>query len=319
MFREHSDKLAMHERDLIFIHIPKAAGTTLHEVIARQFPRDAVFTIDGAKVRECINEFKNLPEEERRTIRCLKGHMPFGLHRYLSRPVDYITLVRHPVDRVISHYYYVLRQPDHYLHHEVTSRRMSLREYVSSGVSPELSNGQTRLISGVPELDSVTGGVAVSADVLETAKANLQDHFAAVGLSDRFDESLVLFKRLLGWGNICYVRRNVTRDRPSKEEIPGETIRVIERFNEFDLQLYGFAEQSFEDMIAGQGSSFRNELRAFNLLNNAYWIAWKADNLRSRGMRKAKVAARNLLSMSERWIPSRLPTATRDSDSETGE
>lgn len=297
MFRHGAEKLAMHERALVFIHIPKAAGTTMHEVIARQFPQDAVFTLDGAKVRQSINEFKNLPEEERRRIRCLMGHMPFGLHQYLPRPATYVTLVRHPVDRVISHYHYVLRNAEHYLHHEVASRNMSLREYVSSGISPELTNGQTRLISGVPEVDTVTGDQAVSADVLETAKANLQDHFAAVGLTDSFDESLVLFKRLLGWGNICYVRRNVTRDRPSKEEIPGETIRVIEKFNEFDLQLYGFAKERFEDVIARRESSFRNELRAFNVVNNAYSIAWKANNLRSHGIRKAKVAARNFLSM----------------------
>jgi hypothetical protein len=299
MFRNHSDKVAAHERNLIFIHLPKTAGTTLQAVIARQFPRDAIFTIDGSRVWESVNQFKDLPEEERRRIRCLKGHMPFGLHQYLSRPADYITLFRDPVDRVISDYYFILRTPVHHLHDEVVSRRMGLREYVSTGISFEANNGQTRWISGAPGSDSTTAVEALPVDALEKAKANLHNHFAAVGLTDRFDESLLLFKRILGWGNICYVKRRVSADRPSKGEIPGETLRLIERSNELDLQLYQVAKQLFEDLIEVQDPSFQDELRAFGRLNHAYRLVGKANRLRVRAMHSAKVSARNLLSKSE--------------------
>lgn len=259
---------------MIFLHIPKAAGTTLHAVIKRQFPHDAIFTIDGANTQKSINEFKNLPEKQKQKIRCLKGHMPFGLHRYLSQPAVYITLLRHPVERMVSHYYYVLGKPRHYLHNEVAARKMSLSDYVSSGMSPELMNGQTRSISGIRELVWENGNEAASADILAMAKGNL-DHFAVIGLSERFDESLILCKRLLGWRNVFYVKQNVTGSRPPKREISRETLKVIENHNELDLELYGLAKQRLQQLVREQGASFGAELRAFQTLNKLYAATYR--------------------------------------------
>lgn len=295
MIKGASGKLATEGKALIFLHIPKAAGVTLGTIIERQFPHKAIFTIDGANVQKSINEFRNLPERERQEIKCLKGHMPFGLHNYLPRSATYITLLRHPVDRIISHYYYVLRIPNHYLHNELTSKKMSLSDYVSSGISPELMNAQTRLISGVEKVDSVTGNEPVSADVLEIAKRNLRDCFAAFGLSEMFDESLVLFKGLLGWRNIFYAKQNVTRNRSSKQEIPRKTIKIIENYNKLDLELYKFAKQTFQELIRKQGPSFKGELRTFQRLNKIYGPALKGYNLSRFGIHKVKVMIGSLL------------------------
>jgi len=296
MIKLASEKLVTEEKLLIFLHIPKAAGTTLYGIIEHQFPHNAIFTIGGVNIQKSINEFKNLPKKERQKIRCLRGHMPFGLHNYWTQSAIYITLLRHPVARIISHYYYVLRTPGHYLHNKVTSKKMSLSDYVDSGVSPELTNGQTRLISGVEKVDSVNGNEPVSADILEVAKRNL-NHFAAVGLSERFDESLILFKRLLGWKNIFYVEQNVTRSRPSIQEISRQTIRIIENHNKLDLELYEFAKQKFEQLICEQGASFKSELRTFQRLNKVYGIAWGGYNLPRYGIHKVKVLVRNLLNI----------------------
>jgi hypothetical protein len=138
-------------KSLIFLHIPKAAGTSLHRIIGRQYPQPSIFSIDGADVYGSIEEFKGLSESQRARIACLKGHMPFGLHRYLPQPCAYITFLRDPIDRIVSHYYFVLRTPSHYLYEQVTSQRMTLDDYVRSGISGELSNGQTKLLAGDEE------------------------------------------------------------------------------------------------------------------------------------------------------------------------
>lgn len=283
-----SMKSVTEEKTLVFLHIPKAAGTTLHRIIERQFPHNTIFSIDGANVQKSIDEFKNLREEQRRKIRCLKGHMPFGLHHHLPRPATYITLLRDPVDRIISHYYYVLRNPSHYLYNKVTSKNMNLSDYVSSGISAELTNGQTRLLSGAEKVDLVIGSEPGSAGILEIAKENLQNYFVAVGLSERFDESLILFKRTLGWRNVFYVKQNVARIRPSKRDIPRKTIEIIEKHNQLDMELYEFAKQMFEEQIRKHGASFKDELRTFQLLNRVYGPAWKACNLPRRGIGKIK-------------------------------
>jgi hypothetical protein len=244
-------------RKLIFLHIPKTAGTTLRTIINWQYPPRTTLIGSGFELR---NKLRNLPEQRRRKIRVLQGHMPFGLHEYLSGPVDYITILRDPVDRVLSTYCFILTRPMHPLYEEVASMNMSLREFVNSERFPQVSNQQTRVISGGLRDN-------FSAQALEAAKSNLSTHFSAVGFTERFDESLVLFKRLLGWRNIYYYKRNVTRDRPRRCEIPNSTIRLIEKNNILDMELYEFATQRFNEALSEQGSSFQDEVCNFQRLN----------------------------------------------------
>ena len=39
-------------------------------------------------------------------IRYLSGHVPFGVHRVFDRPARYITVLRNPVERVVSSFYF---------------------------------------------------------------------------------------------------------------------------------------------------------------------------------------------------------------------
>ncbi len=80
------------ERGLIFLHIPKTAGTTLRTIIDRQYPRHVICYFHlYPKDR---SEFFAMSDQRRRELRVLQGHIEFGFHRYISVPVDYITLLR---------------------------------------------------------------------------------------------------------------------------------------------------------------------------------------------------------------------------------
>src|ERR687883_2082574 len=116
----------------------------------------------------------------------------------------------------------------------------------------------TRLLDGEERRTLRPGPEPVTREVLEIAKKNLREHFAAVGLFDRFDESLLLFKKVLGWGSIYYVRLNVTKDRPAKRQVPDEARRLVERYNEMDMELYEYARRRFEEAIREQGTEFQS-------------------------------------------------------------
>lgn len=286
------------EQTVIFLHIPKAAGSTLSSVVQRQYEPNATFKIDGLHIRESIDEFKKIPEAKKEKIRLLSGHMFFGLHEFLPQPSTYITMLRNPVDRVISHYYHVIRHPNHYLYQEVTSRNMNLRDYVSSGISMELDNGQTRDISGEgivqkPFPDKGIGFGQCPAEMLQRAKRNLREHFAVVGLSERFDESLILLKRTFGWATPCYVKSNVGENRPHKRDISIDELKVIEKYNELDVQLHKYAGEMFEELITQQSPlpSFERELKEFKLLNK---YCGKIYIFSQRAARKVKRVARSL-------------------------
>jgi hypothetical protein len=268
---------------LIFLHIPKAAGTTLHRIIERQYDSKAVFSnpdVISAKLGErwkqvlapqrweiARDALESLSTVQKQELQVVKGHMSFGWHELLPQPCTYITILRDPIDLVISHYYYVLRQDGHHLRDEIVARNMSLGDYVSSGISLTVNNGQTRLVSGVNE--DIGFGKCTSR-TLEVAKNNLISHFSVVGLTEEFDKTLMLLKREFGWGMPFYVKQNVTRNRPSRNDVSFEDLRVVEKYNELDIELYEYAKANFEARLNQQSPAFNKELKKFRALNAVY-------------------------------------------------
>src|SRR5689334_9353606 len=69
-------------RPLIFLHIPKAAGTTLQDYLLRHyFPGGKCFRFTGEDSR--LAEFLALPQAERDRYDVLAGHVHFGVHTAL--------------------------------------------------------------------------------------------------------------------------------------------------------------------------------------------------------------------------------------------
>jgi hypothetical protein len=257
---------------LIFLHIPKTAGTTLNRLLDQQYQSGLSWKINCPyphNLQDELNKISGLQKEE---IVFFKGHMPFGLHKLLPQPATYITMLRDPVERVISLYYFILCIPDHYLSNIVRERQMSLKEFITSRISAEVENGQTRLLSGKVELSKnpLLSFEPSSPEWLEAAKKNLKEPFTAFGITERFDESLILFKRKLGWRFPLYVKHNVNNNRPLKETISPDVIRLIEKNNELDIELYNYAKDYFEEQIDQQCSEFEKELRTFKSLNEIY-------------------------------------------------
>ncbi|MDP1863753.1 MAG: sulfotransferase family 2 domain-containing protein [Thiobacillus sp.] len=250
--------------NLIFLHIPKAAGSTLHPVLERHYSKRAYRTIS---VPDQLEAFKQMPDEERRRIHLLKGHMPFGMHTYLTGSSRYITLLRHPAERVVSHYYYVKRRPGHYLHHHLESG-MGLAEFASAGLSGEMDNGQVRLLSGHDQ-DIPCG--QCTRDLLGTAKRNIEDHFAVAGLTERFDESLVLMAIELGWNwTPYYLNLNVTKDKPVAKQIDPIALKAIEQANPLDFELYEWASRRFQTQLARRQPEVDARIAQLNRANTLY-------------------------------------------------
>ena len=231
---------------LIFVHIPKAGGSTLQEVVVRQYRGARGFRFTGGGDR--LAAFTALPQEERDGFDLLQGHVHFGLHRLLSRPATYITMLRDPVDRVVSHYHFVLANPDHYLYPQIAGRGMSLIDYVLARASHELDNDQVRWLCAADHFDVEIG--RVSRAMVEEAKWNLANAFEVVGLVERFDDTVRCLEAAFGWaGGGPAERRNVNKHRPTIAEVPTEARDAIRRVNRYDVELYEFAVGLFEEQM----------------------------------------------------------------------
>ncbi|MBI3649239.1 MAG: sulfotransferase family 2 domain-containing protein [Actinobacteria bacterium] len=259
---------------VIFLHIGKTAGTTMRRILSKQFHPSEVLLIRNKVLRsltpqtdrlhreETLEYFAGLAEEERARPSLIIAHGIFGLHRSVPRPATYVTMLRDPIALTISQYHYVARDPDHPLHDRAASQ--GLEEYVRSGASLETDNSQTRALSG----DTTTPFGGCTAEMLETAKANVASHFSFVGLTERFDESLLLLGRTFGWTNLYYVAANVTPAR-RREPVPQEVRRAVQEQNRFDAELYAWASARFDEQVRSI-PSFQEDLRRFRRNNGLY-------------------------------------------------
>ena len=265
----------------IFLHIPKAAGTTLHSIFEREYRGKHICDLDTNNLLSDIEAFKKLSAEEINKIDLLKGHLPFGLHECFTRDFTYVTMMRNPVDRIISHYRYALQKPNHYLHKQITEQNMDIRDYVDSGMSNELDNAMVRILSN--HLYDIPFG-ACNEDMLNLAKSNLVQFFSVIGLLERFDESVLLMKIKLGWKKYpVYHKKNVTRKNQGKKAVDNELINHIRQRNSLDWELYLFATTLFEKELASVSQKIEHELKYFRIINSVYSkLAGFSDSIKSR-------------------------------------
>jgi Sulfotransferase family len=252
-------------RVLIFVHIPKTAGTTFRRVLERQYSADEVLPLYESELGK---ELASIPPAQMNRLRVVLGHFYFGAHAFIPRPSTYVTFLRDPVDRVLSHYYFVRQSPEHEFHE--FARQLNLSEflaYCSRSTHGRSDDDQTRQLAG--ECGKPSSQVE-PAEMLLAAKRHLSEYFAAVGITEEFDRSLILMKRILGWKRTLYTRQNVTRGRPARHALPENDLSAIYRYNKLDLELYSYAAELFREQVSAQGGALARELQWFTKLNAAY-------------------------------------------------
>jgi Sulfotransferase family len=259
------------DRCLVFLHIPKTAGQTLHFVALRSFGADERIHLNSLD-QPMDAEMEKIPAAVRARARVVWGHLPFGVHRHIPRPCDYVTVLREPISRVVSVYKHILKKDNHELHRQVVGDGMSLEDYVESGIdSGQTENSHTRQLSG-------RQFGAIESDALAEAKSNLQ-RFLVVGITERLEESLVLLRRSLGTRFLTYVTRNVSPPLGVSER----AIDLIRERNELDAELYAHAQHLLTGQIGAQGWGIRAEARLYRAFRPASRLAGRAaDVVRNR-------------------------------------
>ncbi len=244
------------EEALIFLHVPKSAGTTLNRLIEWEYPLLEMYSVDPVFFRWSRKRLFQFSAERLKRFRVFKGHMPFGLHETLARPATYITVLREPVDRVISAFYFMNNYKLHPNYWKFRREGWTLEDFVRRSTR---ENVQSKMMAGADYDEPCT------ADILAKAKENLNQHFRVVGLTERFEESLALMKLRFGWKFDTYSSFNVTRTRPKKRDLPSSTLDLIAARNRFDLELYNCATKLFQEAVdknAAQVAQIAGDLKA---------------------------------------------------------
>jgi hypothetical protein len=245
-------RVAGAEEAVIFLHVPKTAGTTLNRLIEWEYPLFEIYSVDPVFFRWSASHLWQLPARRLKRTRMFKGHMLFGLHKILPQRATYITVLREPVDRVISAFYFMRSYMLHPAYWQFRRENWTLEDFVRR--LPR-ENAQSKILAG-GEFNS-----PCTEEIFEQAKENLLRHFSVVGLSERFEESLALMKLRFGWKLQRYSSFNVTRARPKKRDLPQTTLDLIVEKNSFDVALYECAAKLFEDAVKKNATEVSNIAR----------------------------------------------------------
>ena len=219
---------------LCFLHIPKTAGTSLTELLIGRIGGDRVCPA-GTLV-----DYDAMSDEELARYDLLKGHFDYALRARLRRPAQFLTMLRDPVDRVVSLYHQWRRSPvpPGGLGGEAVAKRYDLADFIDCGetaVEWRCVNAQVYQIADRvrqardPEKDR---------EMLDLAKAHLRE-FAFVGVSERFAESVTTLCGRFGWPVPATMPSANVADEAGGIE-PAIRRRIEER-NVADRELYDFA------------------------------------------------------------------------------
>jgi len=220
------------------IHIQKTAGQTIRAILRKSF---------GPAHCDLIEGLDRPADNLKWTARCYRRPKSIAGHAVRPDPVfrehfpeaRFYTFLRAPLARSISHYQYLL---------ERGSRHFPFREWVEAN-----ADYQTRRLAGEPNAEKAI-------EVLEST-------VGFVGLVERFNESLVLWRKWTGAVvDIGYRSVNVARSNAVKANVlaSDRNRELIRELNREDEKLYHHvADRRYPQQVAAYGDTLESDVRSF--------------------------------------------------------
>jgi hypothetical protein len=245
-------------KPFLFIHIRKAAGTSLRSLLLNQFPHD----------RALLNAHSvNGPQEPRDAL-FVTGHVDFNYTLRFSVAPTVFTVLRDPLSLALSAYYFFRSNDEQFFRGVANdwspaayesrrqftdrSRRLDFFGFLTEEESLArkwLSNTQTRQLVGA--IDATPD--SEDSRLLEAALSYLQK-CDLVGLVERLEDTLLLLGQSMNWGRLGPLPHENKTARPT--DIDPRCIDILRSWNSMDLRLYEVARHIFEEKMTALDRHF---------------------------------------------------------------
>ena len=173
------------------------------------------------------------------------GHMGYSHAIRVSGTV--VTVLRNPIDRILSLYYY-WRSVDSETEGPLLAKRHGIEEFLNiqaRAIVEDVWNTQSWQIAADHSLETRQRMRHLGEDDLfALAKKNIQS-MAYAGVSEYFSQSAADIMRIVGKPGVKTVRTNVTPNRVPADEISISLRRKISSRCEVDCALYDYVLKGF--------------------------------------------------------------------------
>lgn len=216
---------------IISVHLPKTAGTSfaasLTEHFGERFRRDnddqAICKPVALRCREALAAALDIAEQGLPGIGCVHGH--FLPLKYLlldtRHDLTFVTWMREPVARLLSHYFYWQASYDPATsaphHRRFIEECWTLEQFC---LSEQFRNIYTQYLWGFP-----------------------LEKFAFIGISEHFPEDLRDFSRRYLGIELEARRENATVSAHPRPKLEPDLLERVRRFHAADIELYRRAQQ----------------------------------------------------------------------------
>jgi Galactose-3-O-sulfotransferase len=276
---------------LLFLHLAKTGGMTLADILTRNFASEEFLQIDMAEANASAlgvwspgtieQALARLQPSEAARLRVVWGHYRHGVQALLPKSCAVVTLLRDPLDRIISAYYYSNKS--------VGSLEILEQYHVRKYYDIGFDNAMSRIISGGATLDPIAARQdattenfpTVTESDFEAAAANL-DGYLVVGTTEQFDETLLVLGRDLRWSlsDLLYTPVNVTASRPVQSNMSDALLEKILDWNRYDIRLVERGRAHLARRIAAYRGDFARDLLLFRELNSQFGRGVPLEELR---------------------------------------
>lgn len=238
-------------RVIVFVHIPKTAGTSLSFILHNTFMLSHCHTDHTKKQVITRKEFR-IAKRIFYRLKSMHGHGLINATEYLPENSVFYTFLRDPIVRMASEYQADVIQG---------GQTKSFEDWVTD---KSRYNAHVKMIAGSEDL--------------ERAKSLLAEKYTFVGLTEKFRESLHALTYYLPYKlDINHVKRkNVASNNDIKNTILSNPkyVEMLKQANNLDIELYKFAkEKLYPQFIEKIPENFENNSKSHRVPRLRYRIS----------------------------------------------
>ena len=237
---------------LVFQHLPKTGGTSLHEMLAPHFDRNKICP-------ERFNDLSDYPSARLAEYEFYSGHFDRDSIALIPMNKRIITIFREPRSRILSLYYFWRsHKEEYYLKNDLVqpmlANRLSLLEFLKSqhpAITEAIDNSYARHIIGHSGYTRLLASEA-SAEFIADKAIDVISQFHRYGIMEDMRFTVADIFASLGMPVPLFVRkRNAFGDfyphikRIEKEAVTTEIMAELTRLSSVDTLIYDFARKSY--------------------------------------------------------------------------